>query len=80
MAYFIRESALDDASPEELFDERAWTISQVPLPTSARRIGAIDMSAIAEVVSLEDARDASEQKKFDSEQLDFILKRRRGSN
>jgi hypothetical protein len=80
MAYFVRESALNDVSPDELFDERVWTGSQVPESSLNRRVGAIDMSQLAEVVSLDGVREASEQSKFDSEQLDLILKRRRSAN
>ena len=80
MAYFVRESALTDASPDELFDERAWSGSQIPESSLNRRVGAIDMSKLAQVVSLDEARGASEQSGFDSQQLDLILKRRRNSN
>jgi hypothetical protein len=80
MAYFIRESALPDVSPDELFDERVWNGSQIPESTLSRRVGSIDMSQLAEVVSLDAARESSESSNFDSEQLDQILKRRRAGN
>ncbi|MFM6963626.1 MAG: hypothetical protein ACKOWJ_05110 [Micrococcales bacterium] len=77
MAYFIRESALEDVSPDELFDERVWRGSQIPESSLNRRVGAIDMSALAEIVSLEQVRSNASGEIFDSEQLDAILKRRR---
>lgn len=80
MSYFIRESALDDLATDELFDERAWSGSRLPESTLNRRVGAIDMSQLAEVVSLNDARGAAESSKIDSLQLDAILERRRSSN
>ncbi len=80
MAYFIRESALPDVSADELFDERAWSGSQIPESSLNRRVGSIDMSALAEIVSLEDARENSRPSNFDSKQLDDILKRRRAGN
>lgn len=80
MAYFIRESALTDAKPDELFDERAW--SDVALPDSliSRKLGAIDTSSLAEVVSFDEVKSAAAEKKLASEELDLILKRRRASN
>ena len=80
MAYFIRESALEDVSVEELFDERAWSSSRLPESALNRRRGSIDMSQIAQVVSLDDARAAASESKIDSLQLDVILERRRSSN
>ena len=80
MAYFIRESALSDAKPDELFDERAW--SDVALPDSLinRKLGYIETSSLAEVVSFEQIKSAATEKKLASEELDLILKRRRASN
>lgn len=80
MAYFIRESALADISPDELFDERAWTTSQMPESSLNRQFGSIDMSKLADVVSLDGAREVTDDTKLDSDQLDQILKRRRTGN
>ncbi|MEN9713952.1 MAG: hypothetical protein RLZZ164_616 [Actinomycetota bacterium] len=80
MSYFIRESALDDLATEELFDERAWSGSRLPESSLNRRRGSIDLSQLADVVSLDEARDASDASKIDSLQLDVILERRRSSN
>ena len=80
MAYLIRESALIDAKPDELFDERAW--SDVALPDSIlnRQVGSIDTSKLAEVVSFDEVRSASAEKKLATEELNLILKRRRANN
>ena len=80
MAYFTRELALPDVSVDELFDVRAWSGSQIPESSLNRRVGSIDMSALAEIVSLEDARASAQPSNFDSKQLDDILKRRRAGN
>jgi hypothetical protein len=71
---------LSDAKPDELFDERAW--SDVALPDSliSRKLGAIDTSSLAEVVSFDEVKSAAAEKKLASEELDLILKRRRASN
>jgi hypothetical protein len=80
MAYLIRESALIDAKPDELFDERAW--SDVALPDSIlnRQVGSIDTSKLAEVVSFDEVRSASAEKKLATEELNLILQRRRANN
>lgn len=80
MAYLIRESALIDAKPDELFDERAW--SDVALPDSIlnRQVGSIDTSKLAEVVSFDEVRSASAEKKMATEELNLILQRRRANN
>ena len=80
MAYLIRESALIDAKPDELFDERAW--SDVALPDSIlnRQVGSIDISKLAEVVSFDEVRSASAEKKLATEELNLILQRRRANN
>lgn len=79
MAYFIREAALPDTSPDELFDERAWTASTMPDSLLSRQYGSIDMSQLAEVVSLDEVRSSTEATTFDSQQLDQILNRRRNT-
>jgi hypothetical protein len=80
MAYLIRESALIDAKPDELFDERAWSDTALPESLLNRKIGAIDTSSLAEVVSFEAVRSAADEKKLASEELNLILKRRRANN
>lgn len=80
MAYLIRESALVDAKPDELFDERAWSNTALPDSLLNRQVGAIDTSNLAEVVSFEAARSSSEEKKLAAEELNLILKRRRANN
>ena len=80
MAYFIRESALSDAKPEELFDERAWSDVALPESLISPKLGAIDTSSLAEVVSFDQVKSAAAEKKLASEELDLILKRRRASN
>jgi len=80
MAYLIRESALIDAKPDELFDERAWSDTALPDSLLARRVGAIDTSQLAEIVSFESARVSAEEKKLAEDELNLILKRRRAIN
>ena len=79
MAYLIRESALIDAKPDELFDERAW--SDVALPESLlnRKLGTIETANLAEVVSFEAVKSAAVEKKLESEELNLILQRRRAT-
>lgn len=80
MAYLIRESALIDAKPDELFDERAWSNTALPDSLLNRQVGVIDTSKLAEVVSFEAARSSAEEKKLASDELNLILKRRRANN
>jgi hypothetical protein len=80
MAYLIRESALIDAKPDELFDERAWSNTALPDSLLNRQVGVIDTSQLAEVVSFEAIKSSSEDKKLASEELNLILKRRRANN
>ncbi len=80
MAYLIRESALIDAKPDELFDERAWSNTALPDSLLNRQVGVIDTSKLAEVVSFEAARSSVEEKKLASDELNLILKRRRANN
>lgn len=80
MAYLIRESALIDAKPDELFDERAWSDTALPDSLLSRQIGVIDTSKLAEVVSFEAAKNSAEEKKLAPEDLNLILKRRRANN
>ena len=79
MAYLIRESALVDVKPDELFDERAWSDVALPESLLSRNFGAIDTSNLAEVVSFESIKSTSEQKKLAADELDLILKRRRAN-
>jgi hypothetical protein len=80
MAYLIRESALIDAKPDELFDERAWSDTALPESLLNRQVGVIDTSQLAEVVSFEEIKSSAENKKLASEELNLILKRRRANN
>jgi hypothetical protein len=80
MAYLIRESALIDAKPDELFDERAWSDTALPDSLLNRQLGAIHTSQLAEVVSFDAAKSAVEDKKLATEELNLILKRRRANN
>lgn len=80
MAYLIRESALIDTKPDELFDERAWSDTALPDSLLSRKVGTIDVSQLAEVVSFEDARSVVNEKKLAAEELNLILKRRRANN
>ncbi len=80
MAYLIRESALIDAKPDELFDERAWSDTALPESLLSRKVGSIDTSQLAEIVSFESARVSAEEKKLAAEELNLILKRRRANN
>jgi hypothetical protein len=80
MAYLIRESALIDAKPDELFDERAWSDTLLPESLLNRQVGSIDTSQLAEIVSFESARVSAEEKKLATEELNLILKRRRANN
>jgi hypothetical protein len=80
MAYLIRESALIDAKPDELFDERAWSDTALPDSLLNRRVGVIDTSQLAEIVPFESARVSAEEKKLAEEELNLILKRRRAIN
>ena len=80
MAYLIRESALIDAKPDELFDERAWSDTALPESLLNRQQGAIDTSQLAEIVSFDAARASAEDKKLASDELNLILKRRRANN
>ncbi len=80
MAYLIRESALIDAKPDELFDERAWSDVALPDALINRHVGTIDTSKLAEVVSFDEARSSAEEKKLAAEELNLILQRRRANN
>ncbi|MEY4320825.1 MAG: hypothetical protein RLZZ471_766 [Actinomycetota bacterium] len=80
MAYLIRESALIDAKPDELFDERAWSDTALPESLLNRQVGIIDTSKLAEVVSFEEIKSVASEKKLASEELNLILKRRRANN
>lgn len=80
MAYLIRESALVDAKPDELFDERAWSDTALPDSILNRQMGTIATSKLAQVVSFDDAKSAAQDKKLASEELNLILKRRRANN
>jgi hypothetical protein len=80
MAYLIRESALVDAKPDELFDERAWSDTALPDSILNRQVGTIATSKLAQVVSFDDAKSAAQDKKLASEELNLILKRRRANN
>mgnify|MGYP000632583680 CR=1 FL=1 len=80
MAYLIRESALIDAKPDELFDERAWSDTALPESILNRQVGIIDTSKLAEVVSFEEIKSVASEKKLASEELNLILKRRRANN
>ncbi len=80
MAYLIRESALIDAKPDELFDERAWSDVALPDALINRHVGTIDTSKLAEVVSFDKARSSAEEKKLAAEELNLILQRRRANN
>jgi len=80
MAYLIRESALIDAKPDELFDERAWSNTVLPDSLLNRQVGEIDTSNLADVVSFEAVRSSAEEKKLATEELNLILKRRRANN
>jgi hypothetical protein len=80
MAYLIRESALIDAKPDELFDERAWSDTALPESLLNRQVGSIDTSKLAEIVSFESARVSADEKKLAAEELNLILKRRRANN
>ena len=80
MAYLIRESALIDAKPDELFDERAWSNTVLPDSLLNRQVGVIDTSNLADVVSFEAVRSSAEEKKLATEELNLILKRRRANN
>jgi len=79
MAYLIRESALIDVKPDELFDERAWSNTALPESILNRQVGAIDTSQLAEIVSFESAREDAEVKKLAAEELNLILQRRRAN-
>jgi hypothetical protein len=80
MAYLIRESALIDAKPDELFDERAWSDTALPESLLNRQIGVIDTSQLAEVVLFEEVKASAEEKKLATDELNLILKRRRANN
>lgn len=77
MAYSIRESALPDASVEQLFDERAWTEIALPESNLARRIGELEEVKLATVSNLGAAESDSAAKKLNPDELDRILERRR---
>lgn len=77
MAYSIREAALRDASAEQLFDERAWSSTELPLSNLARRTGEIEAVSLAEVLPIVERQIRQGEKKLDSDELDQILKRRR---
>ena len=77
MAYSIREAALRDASNEQLFDERAWTSTELPQSNLARRTGEIESVSLAEVLPISERQIRQGEKKLDSDELDQILKRRR---
>lgn len=77
MAYSIREAALRDARTEQLFDERAWSSSELPESNLARRTGEIEAVSLAEVLPITDKQNRQGEKTLDSNELDQILKRRR---
>lgn len=77
MAYSIREAALRDARTEQLFDERAWSSSELPESNLARRTGEIEAVSLAEVLPINEKQNRQGEKKLDSNELDQILKRRR---
>lgn len=77
MAYSIREAALRDSKAELLFDERAWTSTELPESNFARRIGELEEVTLAEVSDISTVRSAASDKKLESEELDRILQRRR---
>lgn len=80
MAYLIRESALNDVKPDELFDERAWSDTALPDSLLNRQVGVIDTSKLAEVISFDAAKSSAEDKKLATDELNLILKRRRANN
>jgi hypothetical protein len=77
MAYSIREAALRDARTEQLFDERAWSSSELPESNLARRTGEIEAVSLAEVLPITEKQYRQGEKSLDSNELDQILKRRR---
>lgn len=77
MAYSIREAALRDSKAEFLFDERAWTSSELPESNFVRRVGELEEVTLAKVSDISDVRSATRDTKLDSDELDRILQRRR---
>ena len=77
MAYSIREAALRDSKVELLFDERAWSSTELPESDFARRLGEIEEVQLARVSEISQARDVASDNKLDSDELDRILQRRR---
>jgi membrane protein implicated in regulation of membrane protease activity len=77
MAYSIREAALRDSKAELLFDERAWSSTELPESNFVRRIGELEEVTLADVSDISSARSSQSDAKLDSDELDRILQRRR---
>lgn len=77
MAYSIREAALRDSKAELLFDERAWSSTELPDSNFARRVGEVEAVQLAQVSEISQARVVDVESKLDADELDRILQRRR---
>lgn len=58
-------------------DPRAW--QRNPLPAPRQHIGQLEIPVLADVVSIEDSPASKAKQKFDSAELDEILRRRRSN-